>query len=616
MCGLAGFVGSGDEGVLRAMTATLVHRGPDGEGYYRDHHAPVFLGHRRLIVLDPIGGPQPMWDAEGTVAVVFNGEIFNHRQLRKELEADGHYFTSDHSDTEVLVQGWKAWGHDLFLRLDGQFALAIYDRTASMVTLARDRFGEKPLYYAATQDVIAFGSELTTVLQHPAFSANSVSKTALQKFFAYGFFPAPYTLYEGISKLEPGHFVSIDAKSLTTEKHCYWRFSLGDKTPPDGSVEDWADELGTLISTAVNSRLESDVPLGLFLSGGIDSSAVLACAAAYRSPHTLNTFAIGFRETSFDESPWAEQMALRIGSTHHVEICDLDAAQSQLPGILAALDEPQGDPSILPTRLLCDFARKHVTVALSGDGGDELFAGYDPFRVLSRAALYKRYVPSPVHDAIKHVAGWLPRSDANMSFDFILKRGLRGLKHPESQWNPRWLGALTPDDLSDLFQETVSAEELYSEAIAAWDACLSDNVVDKTLDFYTRFYLPDGILSKTDRASMAVGLEVRSPFLANGVADFAQRLPADVKLKGRTTKWILKQALKDYLPADILYRKKKGFGIPLSRWLTQMEPPETKIPYANTDWLHQRWQNHRDGQRDDRAALWCWMALSHHSGLH
>ncbi|MEQ9444210.1 MAG: asparagine synthase C-terminal domain-containing protein, partial [Rhodospirillaceae bacterium] len=392
-----------------------------------------------------------------------------------------------------------------------------------------------------------------------------------------------------------------------------WRFSLGDKATPDGSAKDWAEELSTLLGEAVNSRLESDVPLGLFLSGGIDSSAVLACAAEYRSPDTLNTFAIGFRETSFDESPWAEEMALRVGSTHHVEICDLDAAQSHLPGILSALDEPLGDPSIFPTRLLCDFARKHVTVALSGDGGDELFAGYDPFRVLSRAALYNRYVPRPVHDAIKHIAGWLPRSEANMSFDFILKRGLRGLKHPPSQWNPRWLGALTPDELSDLFQEPVSAEDLYSEAITAWDACPSDNMVDKTLDFYTRFYLPDGILTKTDRASMAIGLEVRSPFLANGVADFAQRLPADVKLKGLTTKWILKQALKDRLPPDILYRKKKGFGIPLARWLTQMEPPEKTIPHTNnTDWLNQRWQSHKNGQRDDRAALWCWMALSQH----
>ena len=611
MCGLAGFVGTGDEDILRAMTAALVHRGPDGEGYYRDHHAPVFLGHRRLIVLDPAGGTQPMWDAEGTVAVVFNGLIYNHRALRAELEQLGHHFTSDHADTEVLVHGWKAWGHDLFVRLDGMFALAIYDRNKSTVTLARDRFGEKPLYYATRPDVFVFGSELTALLQHPSLSDASPSKIALQKFFAHGFFPAPHTPYEGVSKLLPGHCLTIDAKTLSIQVKQYWRFSLGNSEHPAGTEDDWASELNGLVGDAVTSRLEADVPLGLFLSGGVDSSAVLSCAADVQTPSSLNTFSIGFRETSFDETPWAEEMALRVGSTHHVEICDLDAAQAELPELLSRLDEPQGDPSILPTHLLCRFARKHVTVALSGDGGDELFAGYDPFRVLKRAALYDQVVPQPMHDAIRYVAGWLPRSDANMSFDFILNRGLRGLKHPQSQWNPRWLGALSPEDIGDLFNEPVAAEDLYSEAIAAWDACESPHLVDKSLDFYTRFYLPDGILTKTDRASMAVGLEVRSPFLANGVAEFAQRLPWQVKLKGRMTKWLLKRALKDRLPANILNRKKKGFGIPLSRWLRSMEPPQNSVPHADPAWLKGRWKEHQSGKRDDRAALWCWMALSH-----
>ena len=611
MCGLTGFVGTGDEDILRTMTAALVHRGPDGQGYYRDHHAPVYLGHRRLIVLDPAGGTQPMWDAEGTVAVVFNGLIYNHGALRTELEQLGHHFTSDHADTEVLVHGWKAWGPDLFIRLDGMFALAIYDRDKSTVTLARDRFGEKPLYYATRPDVIVFGSELTAVLRHPSLKETSSSKIALQKFFAHGFFPAPHTPYEGVSKLLPGHCLTIDAKTLSVQEKQYWRFSLGTSEPPAGMEDDWASELNALVGDAVTSRLEADVPLGLFLSGGVDSSAVLSCAADVRTPASLATFSIGFRETSFDESPWAEEMALRVGSTHHVEICDLDAAQDELPELLSKLDEPQGDPSILPTHLLCRFARKHVTVALSGDGGDELFAGYDPFRVLNRAALYDRVVPQPMHDAIRYVAGWLPRSDANMSFDFILNRGLRGLKHPQSQWNPRWLGALSPGDIGDLFNEPVAAEDLYSEVTAAWAAGESPDLVDKSLDFYTRFYLPDGILTKTDRASMAVGLEVRSPFLANGVADFAQRLPWQVKLKGRTTKWLLKRALRDRLPADILNRKKKGFGIPLSRWLRSMEPPQNSVPHADPAWLKGRWLDHQSGRRDDRAALWGWLALSH-----
>ena len=611
MCGLAGFVGSGDEDILRSMTAALAHRGPDEEGYYRDHHAPVFLGHHRLIVLDPSGGGQPMWESEGTVAVVFNGLIYNHRALRSELEALGHRFTSNHADTEVLVHGWKEWGCGLFIRIDGMFALAIYDRNKNTITLARDRFGEKPLYYAGLSNTFVFGSELTALLKHPALEHVSVSKIALQKFFSHGFFPAPHTPYEGVSKLLPGQYLTVDTKTLSTKSHTYWRFSLDGQATPPGTPDDWAAELEGVLSDAVTSRLDSDVPLGLFLSGGIDSSAILSCAADVRPPSTLDTFSIGFRETSFDESPWAEEMALRVGSTHHVEICDLDAAQGNLPSLLSKLDEPQGDPSILPTYLLCAFARKHVTVALSGDGGDELFAGYDPFRILNRAALYDKAVPKPVHDAIKQVAGWLPRSDANMSFDFVLNRGLRGLKHPKSQWNPRWLGALSPEDIGDLFREPVAAESLYSEAIAAWESCPSSHIVDKTLDFYTRYYLPDGILAKTDRASMAVGLEVRSPFLANGVAELAQRLPWQAKLNGRTTKWVLKRALKGRLPGDILNRKKKGFGIPLSRWLRSMDPPDTSIPHADASWLKSRWADHRSGNRDDRSALWCWMALSH-----
>lgn len=611
MCGLAGFVGAGDESNLRAMTSTLVHRGPDGEGYYKDSQTPVYLGHRRLIILDPAGGAQPMWDADNLVGIVFNGEIYNHRDLRTELETLGHRFTSDHADTEVLVHGWKAWGRDLFERLDGMFALAIFDRGTGSITLARDRFGEKPLYYAQRPDAVVFGSELTAVLEHPSVRETSVSKVALQKFFAHGFFPAPHTPYEGVHKLRPGHWLSIDVKTLEIKDKAYWRFTLGDQSPPAGTEQDWAAELNALVADAVTSRLEADVPLGLFLSGGIDSSAILSCAADTQAPASLSTFSIGFRETSFDESPWAEEMALHVGSTHHVEICDLDAVQSNLPTVLSQLDEPLGDPSILPTSLLCAFARKHVTVALSGDGGDELFAGYDPFRMLRRAQLYDRFVPKPVHNAVRIIAGALPRSDANMSFDFILNRGLRGLKHPESEWNARWLGALEPSDIADLFNENITPDALYGEVIDAWDTCPSDHIVDKTLDFYTRFYLPDGILTKTDRASMAVSLEARSPFLANAVSDFAQRLPWQTKLRGRTGKWILKHAMKNRLPSDILNRKKKGFGIPLTRWLRHMDPPTKTVPTADTTWLKGRWAQHKAGQRDERLALWNWMALSY-----
>ncbi len=611
MCGLTGFIGGGDEAVLRRMTAALSHRGPDIEGVYLDADAPVGLGHRRLIILDAEGGRQPMWSADGNIGVVFNGLIYNHRDLRRALEGLGHVFASDHADTEVLVHGWRAWGQELFVKLDGMFACAIYDRTAGTVTLARDRFGEKPLYIGTGSDAVVFGSELAALRAHPSIADAPLSEIALKKFFAHGFFPAPHSPYMGVEKVRPGCLVTFDVRTRSRRDACYWRFALGGHPPPAGTPDDWAEELNGLIGEAVHSRLEADVPLGFFLSGGIDSSAMVSYAAETQTAADLKTFAIGFRETSFDESPWAEEMALYAGTTHHVEICDLDAAEREIPELLGKLDEPLGDPSILPTHILCRFARAHVTVALSGDGGDELFAGYDPFRVLQRARLYDQWMPQPVHAVVKYVAAMLPKSDANMSFDFVLNRGLRGLKHPASQWQPRWLGALSPEDIADLFNTPVNAEDLYSEAIAAWDACPSDHIVDKTLDFYTRFYLPDGVLTKTDRASMAVGLELRSPLLANGVTDFAQRLPWTVKLRGRTTKWILKHALRGRLPSGILARKKKGFGIPLARWLRHMDPPPRAVQGLDSTWLMNRWRDHAAGRRDERAALWCWLALAH-----
>lgn len=610
MCGLTGYIGSGDATVLQRMTEALAHRGPDADGVYVDPDAPVGLGHRRLIILDAEGGRQPMWNEDSTIGVVFNGLIYNHRTLRRDLEALGHVFASDHADTEVLVHGWRAWGRDLFLKLDGMFACAVFDRTKGTVTLARDRFGEKPLYVGTSSDAVVFGSELTALRAHPALADVPLSDIALKKFFAHGFFPAPHTPYQGVEKIKPGCLATIDVGTREIKHESYWRFTLGGHAPPPGTPDDWAEELHALLGDAVNSRLEADVPLGFFLSGGIDSSAVVSYAAEKQTAADLKTFAIGFRETSFDESPWAEEMALHAGTTHHVEICDLDAAEREIPDLLSKLDEPLGDPSILPTHILCRFARAHVTVALSGDGGDELFAGYDPFRVLHRAQLYDQWVPKPVHAAVKSLAAMLPRSDANMSFDFVLNRGLRGLKHPASQWQPRWLGALSPEDITDLFNSPTAAEELYSEAIEAWAACPSDHIVDKSLDFYTRFYLPDGVLTKTDRASMAVGLELRSPLLANAVTDFAQQVPWTVKLKGRTTKWILKHALRDRLPAGILARKKKGFGIPLTRWLRHMEPPNSSVSNLDSTWLTKRWRDHAAGRRDDRAALWCWLALA------
>ena len=615
MCGIAGFIGPGSADDIRRMTAAITHRGPDGEGYFADQHLPVFLGNRRLAVVDLKSGQQPMWDAAGDLCVVFNGEIYNHRELRRELEAAGHKFQSDHSDTEVLIVGYKAWDTDLFARLNGMFAVALYDRHRKSLVMARDRFGEKPLFFSMAGGGFVFASELPALLRHPLHRDASLSAASVRKFFAHGFFPAHHTPYREIEKFPPGEVWKVSAVDRSVIRRAYWRFDIVPDAPPPGRPADWAMELETRLSKAVKRRLESDVPLGIFLSGGIDSGAMASLAADHSAAASIKTFSIGFREASFDESEHAATVARHIGTHHHAEICDLESVRDMVPDILSDLGEPIGDSSILPTALLSAFARRHVTVALTGDGGDELFAGYDPFRMLKRAETYQRYVSAPLHAAIKMVAARLPISDRNMSFDFVLNRGLKGLGSRPALWNPLWLAPLQPDEIADLVGMPVNPEDLYSEAIEAWDRARSPHLVDRVLEFYTRFYLTDGILVKTDRASMRVSLEARAPFLDNDVVDFASRLPWTAKLRGGATKWILKRAMRHRLPRAIIQRPKKGFGIPLARWLRQTDPPGgAGIAGFDATKLAARWQAHRKKRRADRLAMWCWMALAH--GLH
>jgi asparagine synthase (glutamine-hydrolysing) len=614
MCGIAGFVGPGSERDLRAMSDALIHRGPDGSGECIDRANGVFLAHRRLAILDIGGGEQPMWNEDGQIGVVFNGEIYNHLDLRRELAARGHVFKSDHSDTEVLVHGYEEWGEDLPLRLNGMFAFAIYDRTARRLFLARDRFGKKPLYYTVASGFIAFASELTALLRHPRV-ARSLDEVSLRKYFAYGFIPAPNSLYRDVAKLPGGNRLSYDIASGAVRKSPYWQFRIepADRIPPDPE-QSWGEELRALLSQAVKRRLVSDVPLGIFLSGGIDSSAVLAFATKHVPPALIKSFSIGFHEQSFDESAYAQRVASLFGTDHSHGVLDLEQASELIPDLLSRLDEPMGDSSLLPTYLLCEFARKRVTVALGGDGGDELFAGYDPFKALRIAQMYRKVVPGWLHRGLRSLAELLPVSERNMGLDFKVKRGLRGVSYPESIWNPVWLGPLEPSELQDLFRKPVRFEEVYDDAIGVWAGSAAENLIDRTLEFYTRFYLQDDILTKVDRASMMVSLEVRAPFLDNDVVEFARRIPHQYKFRGGQTKYLLKRALQGVLPHDIIYRKKKGFGIPLARWLRNWKEPEVALrsPATDTAWVSRRWNDHRNGTTDDRLFLWCWTVLQYH----
>lgn len=612
MCGIAGFVGPRNDKVLRTMADAIRHRGPDGEGY---HYCPlngVSFAHRRLSITDIAGGHQPMWNEDGSVGIVFNGEIYNHMELRSELLREGHVFKSDHSDTEVLIHGYEEWGADLLIRLNGMFAFCIYEQNKKRLFFARDRFGEKPLYYALLDRQLVFASELKALLTHPGVK-REIDPASLQKYFGYGFIPAPYSLYRNVSKLPGGHYMFYDLASAQAKISSYWQFRvIRDSNYAKESEEGLALELRTLLTVAVKRRMVADVPIGVFLSGGVDSSTILACASPGEAADRIKTFSIGFREKEFDESDMARGIANRFGSDHTEEIFGIDSAKEVADHVLNMLDEPMGDSSILPTYLLSRFARQSVTVALGGDGGDELFAGYAPFRALKAAQLYCDILPKGVRNFIQSQVNRLPASERYLSLDFKLKRTLRGLEYPPSVWNPVWLSPLEPDEIAELMNTPVEWEEVYADAINAWQSSDADDMLGRSIEFYGRFYLQDGVLTKVDRASMMVGLEVRAPFLDNNVVEFAQRLPSNLKYRGSTSKYLLKKAMKGILPDDLLYRPKKGFGIPLTTWLKSWPIADSDLAGCNGSFVKKMHGEHRQGTRDNRLFLWNWLVLLKH----
>jgi asparagine synthase (glutamine-hydrolysing) len=589
------------------MNDAIRHRGPDADGLWRDEAAGVHLGHRRLSIVDIAGGAQPMWTDDGALGVIFNGEIYNHLALRAELVAMGCWFQSDHSDTEVLLHGYRAWGEGFVRRLNGMWAFVIYDRARRRLFCSRDRFGKKPLYYTLQRGTFAFASELSALRHHPLVPSR-LSPLGLKKYFAYGYIPAPSTILEGVFRLPGGHSLTFDLATREVRVGKYWDFVIEPfDSVPTNPEEEWGERLVELLSAAVERRLMSEVPLGFFLSGGIDSSSIAALATRHMDRGRMNTFSIGFEEASFDESQYASRMATEIGSNHHADVLSLEKARTLLPDIVHHLDEPMGDSSLLPTYLLCKHTRAHVTVALGGDGADELFAGYDPFKALRAAQAYDKLMPRPVHEAVRMVMGRMPVSHVNMSLDFRVKRTLRGLSYPPRLWCPVWMGTLDPVELGELFREPLDLESVYSEAIEQWDSCRQPDLVDKVLQFYTKLYLQDDILTKVDRASMMHSLEVRAPYLDIELVDFVRRIPHRYKYRNGETKYILKRALEKVLPRDILYRSKKGFGVPIGPWFREgMLEPNPSADWGVLDGavIRRKYASHRADRSDERAFLW------------
>ena len=610
MCGICGFVGVGDLSDLSKMMAVMPYRGPDGEGQWHNGR-DIYLGHLRLAIVDPEGGQQPLRSTDESIIVVFNGEIYNHHILRKELESLGHKFHTDHSDTEVIVNGYRQWGTDLTNRLNGMWAFALLDLNCGQLWLSRDRFGKKPLFYFNKGDNFVFSSELASLSTHQLIEP-SIDRLSLKKYFAYGYVPAPRSLLTGVKKLPAGHDLIYDLRARRPTVRRYWRLLLEPDEALASRPAELSEQLISKLSNAVQIRLEADVPIGLFLSGGIDSSAVTALASASHNQEAIRTFSIGFEESSFDESNYARKIAQFFNTEHHSEVLSAGRCLDLLDSIYARLDEPLGDSSLVPSFLMCRLAKNEVTVALGGDGSDELFAGYDPFRALRIAGFYERNVPGFIHRIISHLVRQIPVSHRNMSLDFKMKKFLVGVEYNDFLRNPIWLGPLAPDNLAELFGEPINVEEIYSETIDAWNAPGSDNEIDRTLQFYSELYLQNDILAKMDRAGMLNSLEVRSPFLDYEFVDFVRRIPARFKYDSNQTKRILKTSLEPILPAEIVHRRKKGFGIPIGSWFSErrleVDPIKFRGMLSNV-FVEKVNQEHINNKADWRSFLWAYHSL-------
>lgn len=557
MCGIAGFAGDGDLTDLNRMASLLRHRGPDRTT--TEIREGVHLGHTRLEILDGPGGGQPMSTVDGELTVVFNGEIYNHRILREELESRGHRFVSQRSDTEVLLHGYREWGDDLPQRLNGMFAFALHDRTRLRIFGARDRFGEKPFFYASGPSLFAFASELRALRGHRRVS-DAVDPIGLQKFLAYGYVPAPRTIFRDVQKLPAGSTITVDLKTLSVSTRTYWEFQLR----PDPSLrnkDELAEELRGLILQATRRRVQSDVPLGVFLSGGLDSSTVAAAAAQVLGPERVHTFCIGFDVPAFDESAWARKVADHLGVQHHERILSSSLLEQQMKEVLALMDEPIADASILPMQLLAEFAKEHITVALSGDAGDELFGGYDPLLALGPARLARVVTPPALRSSLLRTLQQIPPSDGYMGFDFRLRRFLMGLEVPASAQAAAWMGPMSPEQIASLTGTPVVIEELYGEAIRLWEKT-EGGPIERLLQFFTQIYLQEDILVKVDRATMMSSLESRAVLLDNDVVDFASRLPTRFKYRRGQRKVLLKRSAAPWVPTEVVRRRKKGFGVP------------------------------------------------------
>ncbi|MEM7765621.1 MAG: XrtA/PEP-CTERM system amidotransferase [Pseudomonadota bacterium] len=618
MCGITGIVDLKatrpiDEALLQRMNASLTHRGPDGDGF---HFSPgVGLGHRRLSIIDLEGGKQPLYNEDRSVVVTYNGEIYNFQELADELTAKGYRFQT-RCDTEVIVHAWQEWGERCLDRFNGMFAFAIWDANQDVLFIARDRIGIKPLYYGFDdQGHIIFGSELK-VLTAVNGLARDLDPQAIEDYFTFGYVPDPRSIYASIKKLAPGHYLKLKRGAPLAEPAQYWDVPLDGETISFDSEAAMHAAVRERLAAAVQRRLVADVPLGAFLSGGIDSSAVVAMMRDIGTPDLL-TCAMGFSEPKFDESRYARMVAEAKQTNHKhkvVEAGDYDL----LDTLVSIYDEPYADSSAIPTYRVCELARQHVTVALSGDGGDENFIGYRRYKLFAMEEKLRAMLPASLRRAIFGPLGrfypkldWAPRVfRGKTTFQALARSTADAYLHGVSIFPEEGRDMLFSDRLkSDL--QGYQSRQVFADAIS--DKQFNDPMkLVQYLDFKT--YLPGDILTKVDRASMAHSLEVRVPFLDHEFVAWVASLPSSVKLRKGSGKDVLKKALEPVLPREVLYREKMGFAVPISVWFRdslkqRMENAVTSqrmldSGYFSPDALRRIVADHHSGRRDYSAVLW------------
>jgi len=617
MCGIAGFVDRWDSGqarpveeraaILDSMCRIIEHRGPDDQGVTLDRG--VALGMRRLSIIDLAGGHQPISGEDGSVSIVYNGEIYNFHELKDRLEAAGHKFKT-HCDTETVLHGYEEFGPDCLKDLRGMFAFAIWDAKRQVLFIARDRAGKKPLYYSVTRGgSLIFGSELKVLLQHPDVE-REIDPKALDAYFTLGYIPDPYSIFKNVKKLPPGHYLTFSEGRLDVKQ--YWDFNFN----PSESLreEDYLEELRFLLDESVRLRLISDVPLGAFLSGGIDSSTIVGLMARH-SAQPVKTFSIGFHEDSYNELKYARMTAQKFGTDHHEffvtpEIC------SVVDELAWFMDEPFADQATIPNYVVSKLAREHVKVVLSGDGGDELFAGYTRYIVAQNRASFD-LIPKTLRQGLGPLSKNLPHGTKgrNYLFNISLDPVSRYLDSVSTFTSLNRESLYTRD-----FRDLVGTEGYVSSLFRDLSARVTTGEpLDRLLYIDSKTYLPGDILAKVDRTSMAVSLEARAPLLDHKLIEFVGQMPAKLKLSGLESKHLLKKAVADLVPHEILNRPKQGFGVPIQDWINRQlrsriresltEPRSQQRGYVEPGYINVLLNEHERGRRDHSDGLWALFML-------